>query len=192
MENNQQPSTLSDLAEQAFGRRVRALRVSAGMTQADLAEKMTHLGVNMRQGMIAKLERGARPTPVGEVTVLANVLDVSPSALLVSEDALPREITTLLDLRMNAVNTAAYLQELIAQSEQIQERIEMKRDQLRSTVKLFDKTLAIVTENHGAEWLASQGLENVSLARSPLFVELGAYGDSDGPDDEYVKSQLRG
>lgn len=192
MENTLKSLSPSELAEQAFGRRVRALRAAAGITQADLADKMTHLGVSMRQGMIAKLERGARPTSVGEIAVLANVLGVPPSSLLVPEDALPQDVATILDMRMNAIQTASLLQELISQGQQIMERIEMKREQLRATVSLFDKTLAIVTENHGADWLASQGIDNISLAaQNPLFVELGAYGDSDGPVDEYVKSKLR-
>jgi len=146
----------------------------------------------MRQGMIAKLERGARPTSVGEITVLANVLGVPPSSLLVSEDALPQDVATVLDMRMDAIHAAASLQELISQGQRINERIALQRKVLQSSVRLFDKTLAIVTENHGAKWLTTQGLDNISLAaQNPLFVELGAYGDSDGPVDEYVKSQLR-
>jgi hypothetical protein len=112
--------------------------------------------------------------------------------LLVSEESVPKEITTLLDMRMNATQLAGSLQGLLEQREQLERRISETLALLRSSVRLFDKTLAIVVENHGAEWVANQGFENVSLAaQDALFVQLGAYGDEDGPIDEYVQSQLR-
>lgn len=194
MENNAvRGQTRGELAEQAFGRNVRTMRVASGMTQADLAEKMTLAGANMRQGMIAKMERGARPTSVAEVATLAAILGVPPSALLATDESVPKDVTTLLDMRMNALQEAGALQGLLTERERLEERIALKRSRLASSVALFDKTLAIVVENRGADWVREQGLLAAPLAdQDEVFVVLGGYGEGTGPTDEYVLSQLRG
>lgn len=82
MENLPPASELARVAEERFGERIRELRQAAGISQADLARRMTASGFNMHQTQIAKIEKGTRSTPVGELTALAAVLGVPPSGLL--------------------------------------------------------------------------------------------------------------
>lgn len=63
-------------SEQYFGENVRQFRVMSGMSQADLAKRLTDAGFTMHQTTVAKLEKGNRPTAVGEVAALASVFDI--------------------------------------------------------------------------------------------------------------------
>ncbi|MFK4295006.1 hypothetical protein ABH924_000138 [Arthrobacter sp. GAS37] len=142
--------------------------------------------------MIAKLERGARPTSVGEISVLSTALAVPAATLLSTDEMIPSDVTVLLEMRRSAVQVANALEDLIEQSRHISEGIDIKRALLVSSVSLYDKTLAIVSENRGVDWLASQGMDNTPLAgQDPRFVALGAYGENPGPEDEYVLAHLK-
>lgn len=58
------------------------------MTAADLAERLTDLGVNWNRSIVANFEGGRRPTvSVVEWLALAQVLNVAPVHLLVPTDA---------------------------------------------------------------------------------------------------------
>lgn len=61
---------------QRFGCRVRALRESGGLRQADLASR-----VGMDRVSISQIERGLREVGVSKVPRLAEALGVTPSAL---------------------------------------------------------------------------------------------------------------
>ncbi|MFP3600116.1 helix-turn-helix domain-containing protein, partial [Chryseobacterium sp. SIMBA_029] len=71
-----QDMTLADAVRIRFGAAVRATRGSRGLTQEALAGRVSDFGINMTQTMIAKLERGDRPTPISEAAVIARILDV--------------------------------------------------------------------------------------------------------------------
>lgn len=71
----------SDTAEQTFGRRVARLRRLRNLTQEDTARALTSLGRPTHQTTVAKIEKGTRPTPVGEIVALAAVLGVPVAAL---------------------------------------------------------------------------------------------------------------
>lgn len=60
-----------------FGRRVRELRKAAGLTQAELAERLGRWGKSYHQTTVAKLEGGGRPTTLEELMPLAVALGVS-------------------------------------------------------------------------------------------------------------------
>jgi transcriptional regulator with XRE-family HTH domain len=66
---------------ETFGSNVRQLRAGLALTQTELSVLLRHHGVNLSQTMIAKLERGDRPTTVEEVAALARCLDVTVDAL---------------------------------------------------------------------------------------------------------------
>ncbi|UVJ40251.1 helix-turn-helix transcriptional regulator [Arthrobacter sp. CJ23] len=72
-----------------FGSNVRELRQELGLTQQGLSDELRRLKVHLTQTMIAKLERGDRPTTVEEATVLALVLEV-PIQTLFQRDSLSR------------------------------------------------------------------------------------------------------
>ncbi|MBS2939576.1 helix-turn-helix transcriptional regulator [Nocardioides sp. J2M5] len=69
-------------AEQIAGREVARLRGDVGMTQADLARRLSARGVEMHQTTVAKLEAGRRPIRLNELVVLAQILGVSLESLL--------------------------------------------------------------------------------------------------------------
>ncbi|WP_282857476.1 helix-turn-helix domain-containing protein [Pseudoclavibacter helvolus] len=62
--------------EQIFGRRVRSIRKERGLSQKALADALSLTGRTFHQTTIAKIEAGTRPTSVGEIELLAVVLDV--------------------------------------------------------------------------------------------------------------------
>ncbi|MEQ4520447.1 helix-turn-helix transcriptional regulator [Pseudarthrobacter sp. B907] len=136
MENIQSIGDLSRRAEQDFGQRVRSLRAAAGMTQAELADKVSHAGMNMTQGMIAKLERGARPTSVGELAVLGQVFGVSSAQLLEAGQMSP-ESARLAELRLRLTAAEAGVIELAARWEQANTALEVGREKLRGAMRAF-------------------------------------------------------
>ena len=105
-------------AEVAFGQQVRAARIAAGASQADIAVAMTAIGWRLTSSQVAKLERAERPVSVGEALALADVLGVSfyrlvsrdalsePELRRVKLDAARRAATARLDAAMRAVSEA--------------------------------------------------------------------------------------
>lgn len=65
-----------------LGQRVRQIRKGAGLTQADLAEKLRGYDVDVHQSTVAKMEAGVRPTVAHEVWALASALGVDYYDLL--------------------------------------------------------------------------------------------------------------
>jgi transcriptional regulator with XRE-family HTH domain len=81
--SNKQPRLPGEMDHDAvLARRVRELRVKAGLTQRQLADLMSGAGYRMHQTTIAKIESGERPVVVGEAIQLAGVLGVTLPALL--------------------------------------------------------------------------------------------------------------
>lgn len=67
----------------AVAARVRDLRKSVGMTQTELAERMTELGADWGRTTVAKLEAGRRESvSVGELLALALLFDIPPISLI--------------------------------------------------------------------------------------------------------------
>ena len=105
-------------AEVAFGQQVRAARIAAGASQADIAVAMTAIGWRLTSSQVAKQERAERPVSVGEALALADVLGVSfyrlvsrdalsePELRRVKLDAARRAATARLDAAMRAVSEA--------------------------------------------------------------------------------------
>lgn len=63
-----------------FGRRVKKLRKDAGLTQADLAERLSQWGRSYHQTTVAKLESGTRPTSLEELIPLSVALGIPQQA----------------------------------------------------------------------------------------------------------------
>jgi transcriptional regulator with XRE-family HTH domain len=73
---------LADELDEALAKRIRELRTEAGLTQQQLAERMTLAGSKMHQTTIAKIEAGERPVVVGEAVLLAALLNASLDDLI--------------------------------------------------------------------------------------------------------------
>lgn len=165
MENIRPVGDLSRRAEESFGHRVRALRAAAGMTQAELADKVSHAGMNMTQGMIAKLERGARPTSVGELAVLGQVFGVPPAQLL-EADKLSPDIAKLTELRLRLTAAETSVMELASRWEQANTALEVGRQKLRGAMQLFQECIeGVIRSSEGEEgWYdAAAGYEPVDI-----------------------------
>jgi transcriptional regulator with XRE-family HTH domain len=61
-------------AERAFAANMRALRVVLGLSQTDLASRVSDRGLVLHQTQIAKIEAGDRGVTIGEAVVLAAAL----------------------------------------------------------------------------------------------------------------------
>jgi transcriptional regulator with XRE-family HTH domain len=70
---SQRPSEISD---GIFARRLLTLRKTAGLTQEQLADRMTRAGNTMHRSAIAKIEAGDRAVSIGEAVQLAGALGV--------------------------------------------------------------------------------------------------------------------
>ena len=169
MENTQSVGDLSTLAEEAFGRRIRALRAAAGMTQAELAEKVSHAGMSMKQGMIAKLERGARPTSVGELAVLGQVFGVTPSELLQGDELSP-DVARITELRLRVASAEAAVIELAGRWEQANTALEVGREKLRGRIRVFQECIEGVIR-------ADEGGQQSDWADAYEPIDIDAYVD---------------
>lgn len=76
--DQQQPAT----AEQTVGRQMKFFRAARGISQAELARRLTALGIKLDDSAITRTERGTRPIRVNELAAIAAVLDVSVPSLL--------------------------------------------------------------------------------------------------------------
>lgn len=63
--------------------RIRKAREAKGLTQAELATRMSALGVALHPSAVAKIELGPRVVTVDELVAIARVLDVSVELLAV-------------------------------------------------------------------------------------------------------------
>jgi transcriptional regulator with XRE-family HTH domain len=68
--------------DRIFSRRLRDVRIQAGMPQRVLALLVTAAGHQMHQTTIAKIELGERPVQLGEASALARALGVDLDGLI--------------------------------------------------------------------------------------------------------------
>lgn len=73
--------TVGDEGRRAFGRRVRALRLAAGLSQERLAQE-----AGLHRTYVSSLERGLRNVGLDNILRLAAALGVSPAALFDDRD----------------------------------------------------------------------------------------------------------
>jgi transcriptional regulator with XRE-family HTH domain len=74
--------TAPDTPEGRLGETVRRLRRGAGLSQDELAERMTARGVELSQIQMSRLEVGGRPIRLNEAIALAECLHVSAADLV--------------------------------------------------------------------------------------------------------------
>ena len=86
-------------AEVIFGTRVRRFRELTNMTQAQLADEMRRRGAPLDPTMVAKVERGTRPTNVAEVLAFRDAMRLDSVSRLFGEDDLSEREALLLRSR---------------------------------------------------------------------------------------------
>src|SRR6185437_14748918 len=65
-----------------FGDHLRRMRNEAGLTQRQLADKMSEAGITMYQSTIGKIEAGLRTVSIGEAVQFAAALGVQLSDII--------------------------------------------------------------------------------------------------------------
>jgi transcriptional regulator with XRE-family HTH domain len=74
-------------SEGSLGRNIKRYREAAGLSQAELAEALSEAGVpGMHPQTITKLEAGSRSLKFTEGIPLAKILEVGPSALMLTDE----------------------------------------------------------------------------------------------------------
>ncbi|MCQ1999533.1 helix-turn-helix transcriptional regulator [Arthrobacter zhaoxinii] len=141
VENN-----LADLARRTFGESVRKFRVANQWTQEGLAKSLTANGINATQTMVAKIERGDRPTSISEAAVIAATFGIPVQSLLPldRESATASHLGSLLttfhtrlerleDLRLEVSEYEADIQNLLDEwDDSVGKCTETDREHLRS------------------------------------------------------------
>lgn len=164
-ENQPKDSSRERALKQAaidFGRRVKDLRRSEGLTQAQLAERLSQWGRSYHQTTVAKLEAGTRPTSLEELIPLAAALGVSQREFF--EDPSPAERaahnvrvaeqellrlrsefglahTRLAQLRDELGSAAARYERLVAELEEFDESAAAERRKVAQDLKDLAETL---------------------------------------------------
>lgn len=86
--------SLVNLADKAFGHRVRLLREEDGITLAALCERMKALGVDyMNPSTLSRIETGKRPARLAEAFAIARLFGVSLELMDPAHDDLRRAQT---------------------------------------------------------------------------------------------------
>lgn len=83
--------------ERDFGEKVKQWRNNCGWSQEQVAAGLRHLGFDMHQTTVAKIERGTRPLRVAEAVALAHVFRVPALAIFEGDgpEGQPEDIATL-------------------------------------------------------------------------------------------------
>lgn len=78
-----------------IGDNIAEARQDAGLSQAELSERLREVGLNWSQGTLSKVESGSRPVRLSEAPIVASVLGTSLQQLLEPADYLDRRGTPL-------------------------------------------------------------------------------------------------
>src|SRR5258708_18282204 len=74
--NNTEAQRTTEISDGIFARQLFKMRKAAGLTQEQLAERMTTAGNTMHRSAIAKIEAGGRAGSIGEAVHFARGLGV--------------------------------------------------------------------------------------------------------------------
>ncbi len=77
----------TETPDERFAESFRKRREMLGLSQSEVAEKMTERGFACHQQTIAKVERGARSVRIGEAQALAAIVETSVDYLMMPTDA---------------------------------------------------------------------------------------------------------
>src|SRR6476660_3834677 len=98
------------------GSRVRQLRKAAGVTQTELADQLTKLGLSFHQPKLVQVEQGRRSLKFEEAQAIAQILGVDVSLLIYgAEDA---AVAAVQEQRQDALREIANCHHQIADLEQ--------------------------------------------------------------------------
>ncbi|WP_197287506.1 helix-turn-helix transcriptional regulator [Streptomyces apocyni] len=126
-------------AEAHFARRLRVIRETLGLSQADLANRITKAGMSMPQQTVARIESGKRSIRLDEAGIISDILQVTLQEMMSDpiEGLAGDEVSIVLE---DSVNELVELEELIsANYEQLEESKARVRELEDERATLFQR-----------------------------------------------------
>lgn len=117
----------SDRSDSIFARRLREVRQQAGVTQQQMATRMTEAGHKLHRSAVAKIELGERPVTIGEAVQLAGILGV-PLMELVTDHGASTHVERLHAARVEAQIAVRSLQHEAAERHKLLEEQKLLYD----------------------------------------------------------------
>jgi transcriptional regulator with XRE-family HTH domain len=130
----------SDLPDSIFARRLREVRQQAGVTQQQLAARMTEVGHKLHRSAVAKIELGERPVTIGEAIQLAGILGV-PVMELVTDRGAATELERQHAARVEAQIAVRSLQHEAAERHKLLEEQQILYDNVVGRLKAAQQRL---------------------------------------------------
>lgn len=121
--------------DEVFARRLKEVREQAGVTQAQLADRMTSAGQKMHRSAIAKIETNQRPVLLGEAVWLAVLLGVQ----LIDLTHDPHADTVTDQLRQYRANAQIEVAALTHEVEEKQRNVRDAEAVLRDALNRLDR-----------------------------------------------------
>jgi transcriptional regulator with XRE-family HTH domain len=135
------PQGPAETSDEIFARRLRALRETAGLTQQQLADRMSAAGNRMHRSAVAKIESGDRMVSIGEAMQLAVVLGID-LADLVTDRATHAENEKIHRARVVAQAKVRDLQYQLAQRTKLLQDDQLLLENTADQLKAAEKDLA--------------------------------------------------
>lgn len=136
--------------DEQIGARVRELRREEGLSQAELAELMTDMGVPMQQQTILKIEKGSRSLRMSEAVVMATCLRVTMSSMVPVENQ-TRVMNELRWLAGESRRPADEAAELLLESESVAAQLQREVDALPEDLRAIVPDFVVETAGKSAE-----------------------------------------
>lgn len=148
---------------QQLGRNVARLRAAAGMSQTDLAERLTNWGLSFQQQTVLKVEKGSRPVRAEELYALSVILRV-PMHVLATRSEDQERSQALTQLRF-AEGQIAELQKELSELQKEIEHQEARRQESLERLAALDEVEAAAVGSANEAYAAVFGLVD-SLRKS--------------------------
>lgn len=142
----------SDFSDAVFARQLKAVRLAAGLTQQELAERMASTGNKIHRSTIGKIESGDRPVTIGEAVQFAGILGVPLAELITDPASGEHAYRALVDAQI-AVRS-------------LQHEAAERYKQLEEAQILYDNTVVMLKA-------AQQRLAELRFERADRIAELG-------------------
>jgi transcriptional regulator with XRE-family HTH domain len=130
----------SGFSDSVFARRLREIRQQAGVTQQQLASRMTDAGHKLHRSAVAKIELGERPVTIGEAVQLAGILGV-PLMELVTDRGAATELERRHAARVEAQIAVRSLQHEAAERHKLMEEQKILYDNVVDRLKVAQQRL---------------------------------------------------
>lgn len=119
--------------DERIGERIKELRLEEGLSQAELAERMSALGVSMQQQTILKIEKGTRSLKLAEAAALASCLRTFVSQLVPLENEAQR-VHQLVTMATESRKRGYQAAELLYEAEEISMALQGELEDAPDTV----------------------------------------------------------